>query len=170
MEYLVWLEATALSTWLRESVSVFAFPMVLVLHTVGMGFLAGANAAVDLRILGVASGVPLLPMERFFPVMWIAFAVNAVSGVLLLIAYPTKALTNPLFYFKLLLIGLAIGTARLLRKRVFRDPVLDLGLASKRGRVLAGVSLLLWAAVIGAGRFLAYTYTYLTAAEAVTSR
>ena len=170
MEYLVWLEATALSTWLRESVSLLAFPFVLVMHTVGMGFLAGANAAIDLRILGVAAGVPLRPMERFFPVMWIAFAVNAVSGVLLLIAYPAKALTNPLFYVKLLLIGLAIGTARLLRKRVFRDPGLDLGRVSKRGRVLAGVSLLLWTGVIMAGRFLAYTYTYLTAAEAVASK
>ena len=63
MEYLVWLEATALSTWLRESVSLLAFPFVLVLHTVGMGFLAGANAAIDLRILGVAAGVPLRPMD-----------------------------------------------------------------------------------------------------------
>ena len=170
MEYLVWLEATALSTWLRESVSLLAFPLVLVLHTVGMGFLAGANAAIDLRVLGVASGVPLKPMERFFPVMWIAFAVNAVSGVLLLIAYPAKALTNPLFYVKILLIGLAIGTAQLLRKRVFRDPDLDLGLVSRRGRVLASASLLLWTAVITAGRFLAYTYTYLTAVEAVANK
>src|SRR5688572_13837387 len=127
MEYLVWLEATALSTWLRESLSLLAFPFVLVLHTVGMGFLAGANAAIDLRILGVASGVPLQPMERFFPVMWAAFAVNAVSGVLLLIAYPAKALTNPLFYCKLLLVALAVATLRLLRKRVFRDPGLDDG-------------------------------------------
>jgi hypothetical protein len=53
---------------------------------------------------------------------------------------------------------------------VFRDPGLDFGSVSKRGRVLAGVSLLLWTGVITAGRFLAYTYTYLTAAEAVASK
>ena len=167
MEYLVWLEATALSTWLRESLSLLAFPFVLVLHTVGMGFLAGTNAAVDLRILGVASGVPLKPMERFFPVMWIAFAVNAVSGVLLLIAYPAKALTNPLFYGKLLLVAAAVGVIWLLRRHVFRGPGLADGTVSRKGRVLACVSLLLWAGVIAAGRFLAYTYTYLRAAEAL---
>lgn len=170
MEYLVWLEGTALSTWLRESISLLAFPLVLVLHTVGMGFVAGTNAVIDLRVLGVASGVPLRPMERFYPVMWTAFAVSAVSGVLLLIAYPTKALTNPLFYVKLLLIGLAVGTAPRLRQRVFRDPGLDLGPVSKRGRVLAGVSLLLWAAVITAGRFLAYTYTYLRAEDMLAGK
>ena len=170
MEYLLWLEATGLSTWLRESISLLAFPLVLVLHTVGMGFVAGTNAAIDLRILGVASGVPLKPMERFFPVMWAAFALSAASGVLLLIAYPAKALTNPLFYVKLLLIGLAVGTAPLLRKSVFRDPGLDRGLVSKRGRVLAIISLLLWAAVITAGRFLAYTYTYLRAEDALAGK
>ncbi len=167
MEYLVWLEATALSTWLRESLSLLAFPFVLVLHTVGMGFLAGGNAALDLRILGVASAMPLQPMERFFPVMWAAFALNAVSGVLLLIAYPAKALTNPLFYGKLLLIAGAVAMMRQLRKRVFRDRNPDDGPIPRRSKVLAGVSLLLWAAVITAGRLLAYTYTYLRAAEAL---
>ena len=38
--------------------------------------------------------------------MWAGFWINALSGILLLIAYPTKALTNPLFYAKLVLIGL----------------------------------------------------------------
>lgn len=165
MEFLLWLEATTLSTWLRESLSLLAFPLVLVLHTIGMGFLAGANAAVDLRVLGVAPGVPLKPMEQFFPVMWAAFAVSAASGVLLLIAYPTKALTNPLFYVKLLLIGAAVAMMPALRKRVFRDPAVERGEVAKRGRVLAGVSLLLWAGVITAGRFLAYTYTYLRAED-----
>lgn len=167
MEYLVWLEATALSTWLRESLSLLAFPFVLVLHTVGMGFLVGASAAIDLRVLGVASGVPLKPMERFYTVIWAAFVVNAVSGVLLLIAYPAKALTNPLFYFKLLLIGMAVATALLIRRHVFHGLGPDSNPVSKRGRVLAGISLVLWAAAITAGRFLAYTYTYLTAADAV---
>ena len=43
--------------------------------------------------------------------MWAGFWVNAVSGVLLLIAYPTKALTNPLFYVKLVLIAIGLGIA-----------------------------------------------------------
>ena len=47
--------------------------------------------------------------------MWAGFWVNAVSGVLLLIAYPTKALTNPLFYGKLVLIAAGLVLARALR-------------------------------------------------------
>ena len=62
---------------------------------------AGLAAVLDLRILGVARGVPLVEFGRFRPVLWGGFWVNAVSGVLLLVGYPTKALTNPVFYLKL---------------------------------------------------------------------
>ena len=84
-----------------------------------MGLAAGLSAALDLRILGVAPGVPLPEFRRFQPILWCGFWVNAVSGVLLLIGYPTKALTNPVFYLKLSLIagGLLILRATLRRVR-----------------------------------------------------
>lgn len=160
-----WIETSALSLWVRESPSLLAFPTVLIFHTVGMGFLAGANLAVDLRILGVAVRVPLPLMERFFPIMTLGFFVNAFSGVLLLIAYPTKALTNPLFYVKLALIGVALVDTRWLRQNVLRDPAAEETRAGTKAKVLAAVSLLLWAGAIGSGRFLAYTYTHLMAGE-----
>src|SRR5213075_3344629 len=84
-----WLENTALSVWIRESPSLWAFPFILIVHAWGMGFLAGSNAAVDLRILGFAPKVPLPAMGQFYPVMWFGFVINAISGTLLLIGYPT---------------------------------------------------------------------------------
>ena len=50
----------------------FAFPGILALHAIGMGFAAGLAAALDLRILGVAPGVPLAEFRRFLPVLWAA--------------------------------------------------------------------------------------------------
>ena len=47
-------------------------------------------------------------MRRFLPVLWAGFWLNAASGLLLLIGYPTKALTNPVFYLKLTLIAVAM--------------------------------------------------------------
>ena len=157
--WLAWLEGTGLSTWVREDISVFAFPGILSLHTIGMGFVAGLNAIIALRILGIAAGVPLLELKRFFPVMWIGFWLNAASGVILLIGYPTKALTNPLFYIKLTLIALAIVCVKLIQRRVFGTP----GTPSS-GRLLAAASLFCWATAIISGRLLAYTYTKLTQA------
>ena len=97
--------------------------------------------------------------------MKISFAVNAASGVLLLIAYPTKALTNPLFYIKLLLIAAGLIQAVWLRSHVLRNPVADVEGASTKGKVMAGASLVIWTGAVAAGRFLAYTYAHLLAGD-----
>jgi len=85
--FFIWLETTALSVWVREATEVYAFPSILSLHTIGMGFVAGMSAAMNLRILGVAAFVPLMEFKRFFPVLWAGFWLNAVSGVVLLIGW-----------------------------------------------------------------------------------
>jgi hypothetical protein len=155
------IETTALSTWLRESPSLWAFPFVLILHTVGLAFLVGANVALDARLLGMARQVPVRSLGRFDAVMWAGFWINAVSGVLLLIAYPTKALTNPLFYLKLVLIAAGLLLARAMR-RWLRGPAGVGEALPPRLRALAVASLCCWAASITAGRLLAYTYSRLT--------
>ena len=106
IDFLIWLEETRFSTWMRESGP--AFFSSLVFHSIGMAFVAGVHVATDLRILGVAPGIPLSLMRRYLPVLWASLAVVTASGFLLLMAYPAKALTNPVFYFKLACI--ACGT------------------------------------------------------------
>jgi len=163
--FFTWLEATALSTWLRESPSLWVFPFVLILHTVGLAFFVGSNVAWSVRALGMARGVSLSSMERYFVVMWLGFWTNAVSGVLLLIAYPTKAMTNPLFYIKLALIGGGIVLAYRLR-RYMRPPLAPKGEEiPRRLRALAVASLACWVAAVFAGRLLAYTCTRLLVGE-----
>jgi len=157
--FFIWLETSALSVWVRESPSVFAFPIILACHTVGMGFLAGMNAAIALRLLGFAPGVPLAAARRVFPVLWAGFWLNAVSGVVLLIGYPTKALTNPVFYFKLLCVALGLIVQTVIRRRLLEDEQSDVPFW---GKMFAYASLAVWTAVIFSGRFLAYTYVKLT--------
>lgn len=156
--FLAWVESTALSQWVVGSPSMFAFPGILTLHAIGMGFAVGISAALDLRILGVAPNVPLGELRRFMPILWAGFWLNAVSGVLLLIGYPTKALTNPVFYLKLTLIGVAMTLLVRISRLVFatNSPI------TSRLRNLAIASLVCWAGAITAGRLLAYTYHRLT--------
>lgn len=161
--FLAWVESTALSQWVVGSPSIFAFPGILVLHAIGMAFAVGISAAMDLRILGVAPRVPLAEMRRFVPILWAGFWLNAASGFLLLVGYPTKALTNPVFYLKLILIAVAMTLMVRISRRAFeRDTeALRSGFPSPLRR-LALVSLLCWAGAITAGRLLAYTYSRLT--------
>ena len=154
------LEQTGFSSWLRESESVFGFYFILVLHTIGLALVVGPNAAIDLRLLGVAPEIPLTPLKSWFNLMWLGLAINAVTGVFLVLAYPSKAFTNPDFYLKLTLIGFAIWNLQRMKRQIFD---LTQGEAARlaKGRMLAVWSLLLWGGVITAGRLLAYTCSYL---------
>lgn len=159
--FLLWLESTPTSTWIRESPSIFAFPIILAVHTIGLGLLAGINAALDLRLLGFAARIPIVEFRRFLPVMWLGLFLNVISGIALLVAYPTKALTNPVFYLKLGLIAVALVLLRAVRRRVLTDEVMP-GPVNNVKKLALG-SLVCWAGAITAGRFLAYTYTRLMA-------
>ena len=165
--FFLWLEATALSTWVRESTSVFAFPAILSVHAIGMGLAAGVNVAMAVRLLGFAPNVPLHEMRRFAPVMWTGFWLNTASGLLLLLGYPTKALTNPVFYMKLSLIAIGMWLYLLMTKRLeeadprgisaaLAEPTLK-GSAYSRTTLIALASLASWAGAVTTGRLLAYT-------------
>jgi len=156
--FFTWIEDSRLNDFLTETNSVFVFPAILVLHAIGMAFLVGTHAAIALRILGVAPGVPLFAMKGFLSAARAGLVLNVFSGVLLLISYPTKALTNPLFYAKLGLIAAALMLFAAIKNDVFTDN----GAATNPDRRKAILLLILWAAAIAAGRFLAYTYTRLT--------
>jgi hypothetical protein len=156
MEFFQWLEQTSVSTWIREAPTVWAYPTVLLLHTMGMALCVGVAAGLDLRILGFAPDVRLAPLDKFFPVLWGGFWVNAVTGVLLLMQDASTKLTNPDFYVKMLFIALAVINLRMIRARVFGDPRIDEGPLSSNAKVLAGTSLFLWLGAITAGRLLAY--------------
>lgn len=153
-----WLEASAFSVWMRESPSVFAFPIILAVHTIGLGLLAGINVALDLRMLGFAKRIPLPEFTRFWPLMWVGLWLNVISGLALVAAYPTKALTNPVFYLKLGLIAGALVILRAVRRFRLADAPAQAIPELRRTKRLAVASLACWAGAITAGRFLAYTY------------
>jgi len=155
-----WFEHTDLSMWVRGD-SMLAFPLILTVHTIGMGFLAGTSSAIALRILGVARQAPLPVMEKFYPVLWIALAANFVSGTLLLIGYPYKAFTNPVYYVKLSFIALAVTLIVKIRNQVLRAGDPERVALGTRARRLAMLSLFSWVGTITAGRLLAYTVTWL---------
>jgi len=160
MDFLARIEQSGFSIWVRESSSVWAYPTILFMHTIGLGFLVGTSMAVDLRILGFSRQLPLEPMKRFFAVMWVGFWLNVVSGVVLVMIDATSMLVNPLFYIKLTFIALALGCGRLIWEQVFRNPLADKIELPMRAKALAAASLVFWIASITAGRLTAYLFTH----------
>ena len=165
-DLLTFLEGNGLSVFIREFPSVFGFPTILFLHTLGLAMVAGVSIAIDLWILrGATAGAPLklLGLTR---TMWLGFGINLVSGIALLLAYPAKALTNWVFYLKMALVLTAVYVAvRINREIAARGGVGTALTMAFDARRWAVVSLLLWAAATVTGRLLAYTYNVLFAYE-----
>jgi hypothetical protein len=156
-----WIEESAFSVWTRESTSVFAYPAFLSAHAIGMGLAAGVCIAMAFHLLGLAPAIPTRELRRLAPVLWAGFALNAVSGVILLIAYPTKALTNPLFFVKLALVGVGLWLYVRIHGRLPERMGESAATHTRNLRRMAAASLAVWAGAITAGRLLAYTFTRL---------
>jgi hypothetical protein len=149
------LENSAFAIWLQESGSVWGYPTVLTLHTVGLAVLVGANWFVALRVLGFARGIPLERLRGSFRVMWIGFWINALSGVMLFVGDATTKGTLPLFLWKLGFVGIGVLNIAMLRRLLF-GPGAAPQTVPAAARLSALATLPLWMAAIVAGRFMAY--------------
>ena len=156
MEFFAYLEQIAFFAWVRESRSLLAYPGILLLHTCGMAVVVGLIAGIDLRILGFAPALPLAPLRRFLPLMWVAFGINAATGTVLLAADATTKLANPDFFVKMGFIVVGVVVQRLIDARVFRDSDIEPVPLPSGAKALAATSLVCWLGAITAGRLLAY--------------
>jgi hypothetical protein len=156
IEMLAALQASPMSTWVREASTIWAYPTILTLHTIGLGVLVGVNAAVDLRVLGFGARIPLEPMEKFFPAMWAGFWVNAVTGVLLFSADPIEKGTTVLFMVKLGLVVAGVVLMVALRRAVYRKANHRPLSVSGPAKAFAAASLCVWVIATAAGRMMAY--------------
>ena len=156
MEVLEQIEQIGFLVWVREGGSLLGYPLVLFLHTLGLGTIAGLNGIIDLRILGVAPQVRLGPMVRLFPIIWLAFAITALSGTTLLLAAASTKLVSLVFYVKMVFVALALVNLQMIKSRVLTRADVDTGPAESGARLLAISSLVLWCAATMAGRLMAY--------------
>ena len=120
-----------------------------------MGIMVGVILAVDLSILGLVPALPRAPLQKFFPLVWIAFWLNAITGTILLAADATTKLTNPDFGVKMGFIVLAVINQRMIQKRLFGVKPSP----PATGKLLAWMSIVCWLGAITAGRLLAYVGT-----------
>jgi hypothetical protein len=156
MHFLEFLENLAFSQWVKNAPTIWAFPTILVLHTIGMGIVAGGSAMLSLMILGFWPAVPMKPFVRVFPYMWAAFWLNAVTGTMMLIADATTKLTMLDFYLKMTFVFTGIYLLARTRRQVFDDPQLDKAPVTGNAKMLAWASLGCWFGAIVAGRLMAY--------------
>ena len=152
MDFIQLLEQSAPMVWMREGGSLWGYPAILFAHTLGLGTVAGVSTTISVRMLGFARRIPLSSLQPMFGLMWTAFAITAVSGLILLIADATNKLASPVFYVKMLFVALAVVcVTRLKQTMMAAAPG-----ARSDGHVWALGALLCWTAAITGGRLMAY--------------
>jgi glucose dehydrogenase len=149
-----WLQSQSVPTWVSESDSIWGFPTVLFLHSVGMGLSAGAAFIIGLRLLGVGRPLPVSSLRVLFKIFWGGFVLNFVTGSLLFAAHATTTGYVPMYYAKLVLI--LVGVILLFPMRRFVDSDASDGVIPAHLRALALASLGVWIGVITTGRLIAY--------------
>ena len=156
MEYLTWLQDSALGTWVAESI--WGYPIVLACHAVGMAVAAGTVTMICLRILGFARNVSLTMFARLSAVAWAGLVLNVMTGLALFSGDPVKFFYHPVFWIKISLISLGAVSLWML-VRALRETASAPGDGNGMpagAKLVAGCSLVFWAGVIIAGRLIAY--------------
>ena len=152
--FLEWLQSLSLSTWIAESDSIWSFPTVLFLHSVGMGLSAGTAFVIGLRLLGVGHPLPVSSLRVLFKIFWGGFVLNLLTGSVLFAAHATTTGRVPMYYAKLALI--LVGVILVFPMRKFVDSDASDGAIPGHVKALALASLGVWIGVITTGRLIAY--------------
>jgi hypothetical protein len=155
MDLFSWFENSSLAVWVREAPTIWAFATIITLHTFGMGVLVGASAVLNLRLLGMGTGIPLGPMETLYRVFWSGFWLNLVTGTVLFIADATSRGTQWLFFVKMGFVILGVVLTVRIRRMVFgaTSQPTEVSASVKR---LALAALVVWVLATTSGRLLAY--------------
>ena len=152
-------------TWMRDSAlagmitnNIWVFPTLETLHFIGLILLMGSLLVMDLRFMGFAPRIPLNAVLAFLPLALIGFAINLITGILFLFSDPYNYYDNLSFRLKMLAVLLA-GLNALwfkLSHSLESMPGQGSGNPGVQIRLMAGISLLLWASVIVFGRMIPY--------------
>jgi hypothetical protein len=94
--------------------------------------------------------------RRYLPWLWSALSVLVLTGLTLVVGEPERSLFNPAFWSKMVLLLIAAGLTLANGRAARHLPDGQAGSASLR--VAAVIGLLAWAAVICAGRWIAYQF------------
>jgi hypothetical protein len=153
-----WLAATPASTGIQNAG--WIIPTVQTIHILSIAIVMSSVLLIHLRVLGVVSNAQPIDSiaRRFLPWIWLTLVILLLSGTTLIVGEPGRSLQNPAFIAKMSMLVVVILLTLLFQRGLRRDARFWERSRGRLlgGRLLAGVSLLLWIAIVFAGRWIAY--------------
>lgn len=129
----------------------WAYPMLEVVHLLGVALLLGNLCLLELRVFGWGRELPLAPLARLsLGLVAVGFGLAGVSGLLMFATQAGELLANRVFTVKIVLIMLAGCNAGWFHGRR------SLQRLDRTARVLMLCSSVLWLLVLTCGRWIGY--------------
>ena len=155
-----WLERTfsqadTVAAFMRTE---WGWPATESVHFIGLTLLFGSIAVWDLRLLGMASSVPIAAFHRLVPFAVAGFTLNLLSGSMFLMTEPNQYIYNPAFHFKFLFLGLAGVNVLVFYALMFGRAGAWEGKTTAPAaiKISGALSLAFWMAVIICGRLITF--------------
>jgi hypothetical protein len=153
---LTWLQETGLAQWVQ--VSLYGWAIMLTFHAVGTATAVGVNFVAGLRLVGLFPKIPYTAVGKLINLVWVAFAINLISGFSLFASNAVMYVQDMMFVSKLIFIAIGLGATYHLQKLIKKDGANwdAAGNASAASFKIAVAVLVLWALVIIVARLIAY--------------
>lgn len=131
--------------------SSWAYPLLEVIHLLGVAMLLGNLLLIELRLFGLGRELPVAALARLgLALVLVGFCLAAATGLLMFATQAQELLANRAFVWKLGLLSLAACNAAAFHGRD------GLARADLTAKLQMAVSTLLWLAVLACGRWIAY--------------
>ena len=135
------------------------WPLCETLHYLGLSLLLGTVGLFDLRVLGLARGIPFQAIHRLIPWGIGGYLLNVLTGIVFFFGHPDQYFYNNAFRFKALFMAVAgLNVVAFYGTSAFRElATLKGGMeAPIRAKIIAGTSLAMWVSVLICGRLLTF--------------
>jgi hypothetical protein len=146
-------------TWLTATVAghFWIVPALQTIHILSVAVVLAGVVLINLRILGLVDKRETIEavLDRFLVPIGIAVAVLAITGALLIAGEPTRALFRVVFWVKMALI-LVAGSLTWSHRWALSSGGDQVATVATGRKIVALTTLILWLAVIVAGRWIAY--------------
>lgn len=158
-QFCEWLASTRISNTFQD-VS-WIIPTVQTIHIACIAVLIGSVVMLDLRMFGIAGRGDSVAAtaKRLLPWIWWPLPIFLTTGLVLIVAEPSRELENTTFYNKMILLVGAMIVTGVLQATLGRNPAFWEGSRVRTGAAkgLALISLTLFVCIVFAGRLIAYT-------------
>jgi len=155
LTFFQWCEASGIGETIRKSS--WLFPVIEAIHLLGLGVIGGAVLVVDMRLLGLGlkrqSAAELTRNAQ--PWLVGSLVLMIITGGLLFLSEAIKCYYHDAFWFKMSCLFLAIVFTFTIQRKVTMNE--ETRLSPVWSKVVAVVSVLLWAGVGIGGRWIGFS-------------